>query len=196
MSPPHHPRSNRKHRRRGRRPGRPKTRRRSHGSAWDRRQTDCWYYTLPGTKKRIPLLDEEGARIRGKDNKEQARLALAWAKLVEQGELPAAPTAGGEWLVARVCSEYIRYCDRGVTNRTISADHRAASTAHLNDLCKFCGALPVHQLKKTHIRTWVESHTGWKYPNRCRGIPDWSAVMTINEKSMRFLRSCPAIAQV
>jgi integrase len=118
----------------------------------------------------VPLLDEEGARVRGKDNKEQARLALARVKLVEQGELPAAPTAGGEWLVARVCSEYIQYCDRGVANRTISADHRAAATSHLNDLCKFCGALPVHQLKKTHIRTWVESHTGWKSPATERSV--------------------------
>ncbi|MBN9121107.1 MAG: hypothetical protein J0I06_18465, partial [Planctomycetes bacterium] len=66
----------------------------------------------------MPLLDEDGARVRGKDNKEQARLALARVKLVEQGELPAAPTAGGEWLVARVCSEYIQYCDRGVASRT------------------------------------------------------------------------------
>ncbi len=150
--------------RRGRRPGRPKTRRQSHGSAWHWRQTDCWYYTLPGTKKRVPLLDEEGVRIRGKENKEKARLALARVTLVEQGELTAAPTATGEWLVARVCSEYIQHCDRGVTKQTMSTDYRAAVTAHLNHLCKFCGALPVTQLKKTHIRTWVESHKGWKSP--------------------------------
>jgi integrase len=149
--------------RRGRRPGRPKTRRQSHGSAWHWRQTDCWYYTLPGAKKRVPLFDEDGARVRGKENKEQARLALARVRLAEQGEIPAAQeAAGGEWLVARVCSEYIQYCDRGVAGRTISADHRAAATAHLNDLCKFCGALPVALLKKAHVRTWVESHTGWK----------------------------------
>jgi hypothetical protein len=54
---------------RGRRPGRPKSRRQSHGSAWHWRQTDRWYYTIPG-KKRAPLLDEDGARVRGKDNKE------------------------------------------------------------------------------------------------------------------------------
>ena len=97
-------------------------------------------------------------------------MALARVKLVEQGERAPAPTAGGEWLVARVCSEYIQYCDRGVANRTISADHRAASTAHLNNLCKYCGALPVAQLKKTHIRTWVESHTGWKSPATERSV--------------------------
>jgi integrase len=155
---------------RGRRPGRPKTRRQSHGSAWHWRQTDCWYYTLPGSKKRVPLFDEDGARVRGRDNKEQARLALARVKLVEQGELAPAATAGGEWLVARVCSEYLQYCERGVAGRSISADHRAAARAHLNDLCKFCGALPVAQLKKTHIRTWVESHPGWKSPATERSV--------------------------
>src|SRR5205085_425916 len=150
--------------RRGRRPGRPKIRRQSHGSAWHWRQTDCWYYTLPGTKKRVPLFDEDGARVRGKENKEQARLALARVRLAGQGELPAAPATGGEWVVARVCSEYIQYCERGVANRTISPDHRAAAAAHLNDLCRFCGALPVHQLKKAHIRTWADAHSGWKSP--------------------------------
>ena len=54
-----------------------KQRRQSHGSAWHWKQTDCWYYTLPGAKKRVPLFDEEGERIRGKENKEAAELALA-----------------------------------------------------------------------------------------------------------------------
>ncbi len=146
------------------RPGRPRTRRQSHGAAWHWRQTDCWYYTLPGTKTRVPLLDEDGARIRGKENKDKARLALARVRLAEQGEIPAAPAAAGEWVVARVCSEYVQYCDRGVAGGTISADHRAASTTYLNDLCKYCGALPVAQLKKSHVRAWVDTHTGWKSP--------------------------------
>lgn len=72
--------------------------------------------------------------------------------------------------MAKVCSEYIQYCDRGVASRTISADHRAAATARLNDLCTFCGALPVGQLKKTHIRTWVDSHKGWKSPATERSV--------------------------
>jgi hypothetical protein len=44
-------------RKRGR-PGRPESRRQSHGSAWHWKQTDTWYYTLLGTKKRIALFDE------------------------------------------------------------------------------------------------------------------------------------------
>jgi hypothetical protein len=34
--------------------GRKRTRRQQHGSAWHWQQTDCWYFTLPGTKNRLP----------------------------------------------------------------------------------------------------------------------------------------------
>jgi integrase len=34
----------------------------------------------------------------------------------------------------------------------------------LNDLCKFCGALTVAELKKGHIKTWIERHENWKSP--------------------------------
>ncbi|HVK08832.1 MAG TPA: tyrosine-type recombinase/integrase [Gemmataceae bacterium] len=93
-----------------------------------------------------------------------ARLAMARVRLTEQGELAATPLATGDWVVAKVCSEYIQYCERGVAGRTISTDHRAAVTYYLNDLCRFCGALPVAQLKKAHIRTWIDSHKKWKSP--------------------------------
>ena len=55
-------------------------RRQSHGSAWYWKQTDCWYYTQPGTRKRVALFDEEGQRIRGKGNKEADKPAPAEAK--------------------------------------------------------------------------------------------------------------------
>ena len=90
--------------------GRPrKTRRQSHGSTWHWKQTDCWYYTLAGTKLRVALFDEDGNRIRGVENKQAAQLALARVKLGGKwqptAEQPAQPQ---EWLVARVCSEYIQ----------------------------------------------------------------------------------------
>ena len=34
-----------------------KKRRQSHGSAWLWKQTDCWYYTQPGTRKRVALFE-------------------------------------------------------------------------------------------------------------------------------------------
>ncbi len=91
-----------------------KKRRQRHGSAWRWKQTDCWYYTLPGTRKRVPLFDEEGKRIRGKDNKEVADLALAREK-VSWDTQTTTTRAANEWLVAEVCSEYIQYCERGLT---------------------------------------------------------------------------------
>ena len=57
-----------------------KKRRQQHGSAWHWKQTDSWYYTESGTKKRVPMFDEDGQRIRGKENKEAARLASARIK--------------------------------------------------------------------------------------------------------------------
>jgi hypothetical protein len=35
-----------------------KARRQQHGSAWHWKQTNAWYYALPGKKKRMPLFDE------------------------------------------------------------------------------------------------------------------------------------------
>lgn len=66
-------------------PGQPKrrgrARRQSHGAAWHWSQTDTWYYTLPGTRRRVPLFDEDGKRIRGIENKKEAQLAMARVKL-------------------------------------------------------------------------------------------------------------------
>ncbi len=59
-------------------------RRQRHGTAWYWKQTNCWYYTPRGTKKRVALFDENGKRIRGMENKQAAALALARAKLATQ----------------------------------------------------------------------------------------------------------------
>lgn len=143
---------------------RKRTRRQQHGSAWHWTQTDCWYYTLSGTKKRLPLFDEDGNRIRGKHNKQAAQLALARIKLAG-GDAPEADAASTqEWLVARVCSEYIQSCERGLAHGSISQGHHDAAVARLNDFCAYCGALPVTQLQKRHIQDWVDRHPGWKSP--------------------------------
>ena len=141
-----------------------KKRRQSHGSAWHWKQTDCWYYTQPGAKQRVPLFDEEGQRIRGKEHKESAEIALAREKLSWEGEAGGLPSSGGEWIVARVCSEYLQYCEGGVAKGSISQGHRDNSMAWLNDLCEYCGALPVAQLKKGHVQNWIEKHESWRSP--------------------------------
>lgn len=147
-----------------------KKRRQSHGSAWHWKQTDCWYYTLPGARKRVSLLDEDGQRIRGKENKEAAEIALAREKLTWEGEAGVLPSSGGEWIVARVCSEYLQYCERGVAKGSISQGHRNNSMAWLNDLCEYCGALPVAQLKKGHVQEWIEKHESWRSPATHRSV--------------------------
>ncbi len=149
---------------------RKRTRRQAHGLAWHWRQTDCWYYTLPGTKKRVPLFDEDSQRIRGKDNKKGAELALARVRLAGEWRPTAMPASDDEWLVARVCSEYLQYCERGVANGTLSKGHRDGAKWVLNDLCQYCGALPVTQLKKGHVQTWIDSHPKWKSPATHRSV--------------------------
>jgi hypothetical protein len=38
-------------------------------------------------------------------------------------------TTGGEWIVARICSEYLQYCEQGLVKGTISMGHRNNSAA-------------------------------------------------------------------
>lgn len=116
------------------------------------------------------MFDEDGQRIRGKENKQAAQLALARVKVAGDWHPEAERAAPDEWLVARVCSEYIQYCERGGVNGIISEGHRNSTESYLNDLCTFCGALPVTQLKKGHVRTWIERHTTWKSPATVRGV--------------------------
>jgi hypothetical protein len=54
----------------------------------------------------------------------------------------AHPSPPEEWIVAKVCSEYQQYCQGGLANGGVSKAHLENSTWILNDLCKFCGALP------------------------------------------------------
>jgi integrase len=57
-----------------------------------------------------------------------------------------------------------------VVKGTISKGHRDNAVSWLNDLCQYCGALPVGQLKKGQITTWLESHTTWRSPATHRGV--------------------------
>ncbi len=40
----------------------------------------------------------------------------------------------------------------------------------MNDLCGYCGALPVAELKKGHIQTWIDGHAGWQSPATHRSV--------------------------
>lgn len=72
--------------------------------------------------------------------------------------------------MARVCSEYLQYCERGVAGRTLSAGHRDGATWVLNDLCRYCGALEVAALTKAHVQTWIADHPRWVSPATHRSV--------------------------
>ena len=132
----------------------------------------------------MPLFDEEGERIRGKENKEAAELALAREKLTWEDGDGKTPVSDGPWLVVRVCSEYIQYCERGAANGTISESHRYNTAQWLNDLCSFCGKRPVAKLKKGHIQQWIDGHETWRSPATRRGVI--SVVQAAFNRAARF----------
>lgn len=134
-----------------------KQRRQQHGSAWHWKQTDSWYYTEPGTKKRVPLFDEKGERIRSNENKEAARVALARIKLADELRTPTPPTFD-KWTVAKVCDVYL-----ADLHRTANPEWAKQVDKWLNDLCGYCGALDVHEFQKKHLRTWLQRHTTWNH---------------------------------
>ena len=137
-------------------------RRRSRGSAWHWRQTDGWYFTPPGTKRRVRLLDEDGRPIRGKESRQAAELAFARVK-VSGNWRPEAEKVGDDlWLVARVCSLYIEYCTQRADNGMLSAEYCDEVVRYLNDLCSYCGSLPLSEVRKGHVQHWVESHPTWR----------------------------------
>ncbi len=141
-----------------------KRQRRQRGSAWHWRQTDCWYYTPPGTKRRVRLVDENGKPVRGKDNRQAAELALARVRVAGQWRPTAEPAGESEWRVARVCSKYIEYCERRLAADTISVGYYEEITRRLNQLCEYCGSLPVSQLTKKHVEHWIERYPAWRSP--------------------------------
>jgi hypothetical protein len=120
-----------------------KQRRQQHGSAWHWKQTDSWYYTEPGTKKRVPLFDEKGERIRGKERKESARVTLARIKVADELNTPA-PAASIEWTVTKVCDVYL-----ADLHRSANPEWATQVEKWLNDLCGYCGA-PKVRLRPEH----------------------------------------------
>ena len=157
-------------------PPKGKTRRRQRrGAAWYWKQTDCWYYTPRGTKRREPLLDDQGKRIRGRDGKQAAQLAIA-RLLIKHGLAPtpeiepSQPTADAVWPVARVCSKYVAHCARAVAAGKMHPEHRDSVIRYLKQLSRYCGALPVAELKRGYVAAWVESQPTWRSPVTRRDV--------------------------
>ncbi|WP_425619171.1 tyrosine-type recombinase/integrase [Anatilimnocola sp. NA78] len=141
-------------------------RRRAPGSAWHWQQTDAWYFTPPGTKRRVSLLDSSGKRIKGKSNKQAAELALA--RLKSRADWKPSPAEAVKSkpavLVATVCSDYVQYCETRVKGKHLGAEGVDNIRRTLNDLASYCGALPLEQLQKGHLEHWLEAHPNWRSP--------------------------------
>ena len=66
----------------------------------------------------------------------------------------------GWWL--KVCSDYLEYSRRRAAAGKLAADHLDNTVRTLNELCQYCGALPVAELRKGHVQFWVENHSTWR----------------------------------
>ncbi|MBL8825540.1 MAG: tyrosine-type recombinase/integrase [Planctomycetaceae bacterium] len=145
------------------------------GAAWYWKQTDSWYYTPTGSKRRVGLFDEHGKRIRGKSSKQAAELALARVQVAAGFKLAplrdaTVSEAPRTWLVAKVCSEYLQYCERRVSTGNMSRDHRQSAVHYLNEFAGYCGALPTAELKRGQVTSWIESHMSWRSPATRRNV--------------------------
>ncbi|MCH7727832.1 MAG: site-specific integrase [Planctomycetes bacterium] len=138
------------------------SRRRSRGNAWHWRQTNSWYFTPPGTKRRVRLHDEDGHPIRGKGNRQVAELALARIKAAGNWRPEAQDNGEDSWLVAKICSLFVEHCEQRTASGTCSSEYRDEVVRYLNDFCSYCGALAVGELRKGHVQHWVESHPTWR----------------------------------
>lgn len=131
--------------------------RQANGTAWWRKFDSGWYATIDG--KRTHLRDENGTTIKGKDRQPEADLAVARLKLA----IPQ-KTSDDTVLVATVADAYLQHL-----KTTASAQHIDNATRTMNDFCSYCGALPAKDLKKKHVRDWVDQHSSWKSDNTKRG---------------------------
>ena len=130
--------------------------RQANGTAWYRKFDNGWFSTFEG--KRVPLKDERGRPIKGKSSREQANLAVARLKLSISQK-----TANDTVLVATVADAYLEHL-----KATASAQHLDNATRIMNDFCSYCGALPANDLKKKHLRVWIDRHKSWKSDNTKR----------------------------
>lgn len=149
-------------------------RRRRRGAAWYWKQTDSWYYTPKGTKRRVPLRDENGRTIRGIEQKQAAGLALARVR-IKQGLSPSlkeeSPSVTTEaWTVARVCSLYLDHCERAVAAGRMHPEHRLGVLRYLNQFCQYCGALATTELKRGDVAAWVDGRPTWRSPVTRRNV--------------------------
>ena len=149
-----------------------KRRRRSHGSAWHWKQTDGWYYTPPGTKRRVALRDSVGSRIKGPSNRAAADLALARLQSQKLWKPSSDPVSqvNEPLLVAQLCSEFLQHCEAKHRAGNLVAEYLEETRRTLNDWSSYCGALVASEVQKGHVEHWLNAHLSWKSPVTRRNV--------------------------
>jgi len=133
--------------------------RRPKGLPWHRSYDNSWYVTLHWQRHKLTTVD--GKPIKGAEQQQAALDAHARLRL----QIQAAPKRAVDWTVARVCETYLQK-----VNKEDGARHLENSTAWLNNLCRFCGALSVDEFDAQTLDKWIASNPGWKSVNSIRGI--------------------------
>lgn len=130
----------------------------ANGTPWHRKFDDAWYVTLDG--KRHPLRDEHNKKVKGKDNRQAAELAVARLKLdVQPVHQPDVAT------IADVGEAYLEKVQR----EDSPAHYRTANNL-INDLVKYIGpATPAMSVTKKQVKAWVDAHKGWQSDNTIKG---------------------------
>ena len=102
-------------------------------------------------------------RLRGKNCIGKVKTATVPRLIPVTGSLPKS---------ARVTFSIARrdYCEKGLKQGSLSRSHRDNTVRWLNDLCAYCGAMPVPQLKKGHVTQWIDSHSSWRSSETRRGV--------------------------
>ena len=106
--------------------------------------------------------------------KQAAQLAMARVRLhrgsaVEDEPKPESASSHG-WTVARVCSEYVSHGERAVAAGRMHPEYQQGAKYYLNELCRYCGALSVGELKRGDVAAWVESRPSWRSPVTRRNV--------------------------
>lgn len=79
-------------------------------------------------------------------------------------------TSSNAWTVARVCSEYVAHGERAVAAGRMQPEYQQGAKYYLNELCRYCGALSVGELKRGDVSAWVESRPSWRSPVTRRNV--------------------------
>lgn len=123
---------------------------------------DSWYSSVTG--KYLPLRNESGDKIKGKDNEAEAKKAF-YRAAVKAGDIPQGQTSPTP-TVGEVADDYLNFLKK---NRSASAYSNAKET--LVPWLKFVGeSRKADSLQRPELRNFVQSKTTWGNLRKGNGI--------------------------